>query len=192
MATRTQPGHLLQLFVVAGTVAAGFAVRPRAGWMIVPVPVLSYLVAALTSGIIFERSAGLSRTALAIAAAQWIADGFFAMVLATVLAGAIAAVRWFLWRRGRRDKPPGRDRDWPPPAGSPDRTGRRPATGEAGPTGPPRPTRRPRGTGEAPAESRYPGAANPTRVWGGRATGPGARATGPRLGPGPYNFSSGA
>ena len=48
MVARSAPGFLLGLFVVAGTVAAALAVRPRTGWMIFPVPVLSYLVAALT------------------------------------------------------------------------------------------------------------------------------------------------
>jgi hypothetical protein len=164
VATSHPPGILLQLCVVAGTVAAGFAVRPRAGWMIVPVPVLSYLVAALVSGAVLDRSAGLSTTALAIAAALWIADGFFAMVLATVLAAAIPAARWILWRRG---KPPAGDQGWPPSA----RAGR--------------PPRRARQAAEDP---RYPGAGDVGRAWGG----PDGRGTAPRPGPGPYNFSSGA
>ena len=101
MVARSAPGFLLGLFVAAGTVAAALAVRPRTGWMIFPVPVLSYLVAALTSGVVFDRSVDSSNTALAVAAAQWVADGFFAMALATVLAVAIIAARWFLWRRRR-------------------------------------------------------------------------------------------
>ena len=111
MVARSAPGFLLGLFVVAGTVAAALAVRPRTGWMIFPVPVLSYLVAALTSGVVFDRSVDSSNTALAVAAAQWVADGFFAMALATVLAVAIIAARWFLWRRRRptpRDPAAGR------------------------------------------------------------------------------------
>src|ERR1700730_6790850 len=79
MVAPSAPGFLLGLFVVAGTVAAALAVRPRAGRMILPVPVLSYLVAALTSGVVYNRSGDSSKTALAISAAQWIADGFFAM-----------------------------------------------------------------------------------------------------------------
>src|SRR5690348_16583572 len=43
MVTRSAPGFLLGLLVAAGTVVAALAVRPRAGWMILPVPVLSYL-----------------------------------------------------------------------------------------------------------------------------------------------------
>ena len=100
MVTRSEPGFLLGLFVEAGTVVAALAVRPRAGRMIFPVPVLSYLVGALISGFVFNRT-GTSKAALAIGAAQWVANGFFAMALATVLAVVIIATRWYLWRRGR-------------------------------------------------------------------------------------------
>jgi hypothetical protein len=113
MVTRSAPGFLLGLFVTAGTVIAALAVRPRAGRMIFPVPVLSYLVGALVSGFIYNRSTGTSKTALAIGAAQWIANGFFAMALATVLAIVIITARWFLWRRRREVR---RDQDWPAPA----------------------------------------------------------------------------
>ena len=117
MVTRSAPGFLLGLCVEAGTVVAALAVRPRAGRMIFPVPVLSYLVGALVSGYVFNRSNGTSKTALAIGAAQWIADGFFAMALATVLAIVITTVRWYLWRR-RRPAPPRRPQAAPrPPEG---------------------------------------------------------------------------
>ena len=79
------PGFLLGAFVVIGTVAAALAVRPRAGRMIFPVPVLCYLVAALLTGVIYNHSADSSKTALAIGAAQWVASGFFAMAVATIL-----------------------------------------------------------------------------------------------------------
>ena len=99
MVTGRAPGLLLGAFVVIGTIAASLAVRPRAGRMILPVPVLSYLVAALVSGVIYNRGDGASKAALAIGAAQWIADGFFPMALATALAIGLIAVRWLLSRR---------------------------------------------------------------------------------------------
>ncbi len=99
MATGRAPGFLLGIFVVIGTVAAALAVRPPAGRTIIPVPVLSYLVAALISGYIYNRSADSSKTALAIGAAQWVASGFLPMAMATVLAIALVGVRWYLWRR---------------------------------------------------------------------------------------------
>ena len=141
--TRSAPGFLLGLFVEAGTVVAALAVRPRAGWMIFPVPVLSYLVGALISGFVYNRSTGTSKTALAIGAAQWIADGFFAMALATVLAITITTVRWFLWRRRR---PVTRDPDWTAPAATRPVPPRRPqaareSTGSGVGTRVPRPPR---------------------------------------------------
>jgi hypothetical protein len=178
MVTRREPGLLLGLFVIAGTVAAALAVRPRTGRMILPVPVLAYLVGALTSGIVFNRSAGSSGTALAIGAAQWIANGFFAMVLATVLAASITAARWYLWRRRR---PASREPGWPPQAGAravPPRRSRAAWESTAEPAYPARRGHR--------AEPR-PGTSRPG------ATPPGAPRSGvPRPGPGPYNFSSGA
>jgi len=214
---RSAPGFLLGFFVVAGTVAASLAVRPRAGRIIFPVPVLSYLVAALISGVVFDRSAGASKTVLALGAAQWIANGFSAMVLATMLAVVIITVRWFLWRRGR---PATRNPGWPvPPAGlartGPTRAGTvRAGTMQAG-TGRDGAARPPRGGRETSAESGYPvgfaspgspresgeagrpGALGGPGVWGdpgSRGTGPrtGLRSAGPRPGAEPYNFSSGA
>jgi len=190
MVTRNAPGSLLGLCVLAGTVVAALAVRPRAGRLIFPVPVLSYLVGALVSGYVYNRSTGTSRTALAIGAAQWIADGFFAMVLATVAAIAITTARWLLWRR-RRPVPAPRDKDWTPADGS------RP--------GPPR---RPRETWDPAAEPGYPGrpgAPRSPRTTAGPRTqsdqggwneadprGAPRRPPGPWSGTGPYNFSSGA
>ncbi len=120
MVARSTPGLLLGVFVIAGTVAAALAIRPSAGRTILPVPALAYLVAALISGVVFDHEAASSNTALAIGAAQWVADGFFTMVLATALALAITLVRWFLWRRRR---PVARDREWAVPAATPARGG---------------------------------------------------------------------
>ncbi len=140
MVTRSAPGFLLGVLVVAGTVTAALAVRPRAGRMIFPVPVLAYLMAALISGVVYNRSADSSKTALAIGAAQWIANGFFAMVLGTVLAIAITTVRWYLWRRSQ---PASWDPGWQVPGDDTAWAG--PAAADTGPVRPdsgqrPRPT----------------------------------------------------
>ena len=166
--TRSAPGFLLGLFVEAGTVVAALAVRPRAGRMIFPVPVLSYMVGALISGFVYSRSTGTSKTALAIGAAQWIANGFFAMALATLLAIVIITVRWYLWRRREVSREP----DWPAP----------------GPVRPV-PPRGPRAPEDPRAQwSRREG----RRDWNDADPRGGARRPGPRPGTGPYNFSSGA
>jgi hypothetical protein len=191
MATRRAPGSMLGAFVVIGTVVAALAVRPRAGRLIFPVPVLAYLVGALVAGIIYNRSDDASKTADAIGAAQWIANGFFAMAIATAAAIVLIAVRWLLWRRrkagpaGRQGRPPRPDQatavssryaDYPDAryqADYPDARyqanyrdqGRRPDGAGAGNSG----------------EKRSPGPARDYRR---------ARPPAPR--PGPYNFSSGA
>ena len=102
MVTDHAPGVILGFFVVLGTVVAALAVRPRAGRLIFPVPVLAYLVGALVAGIIYNRSDDASTTADAIGAAQWVANGFFAMAFATAAAIVLITVRWLFWRRGRK------------------------------------------------------------------------------------------
>ncbi|HEY6310381.1 MAG TPA: DUF6542 domain-containing protein [Streptosporangiaceae bacterium] len=103
IATRAQPGQVLGGCIVVGTVAAALTVRPRAGRLIFPAPSLFYLIAALVAGIVYNRST--SKTELALGATQWIADGFFLMALATVLAVVIITARWYLGRRGGRGQP---------------------------------------------------------------------------------------
>ena len=124
-ATGSEPGFVLGLLVVAGTAAAARAVRPRAVYRIIPVPALAYVAAAVIAGLIGDRATGTSLTALAISAAQWIANGFLAMTAATVLAIVMTAARWPGNRRGPRGpghRPPaagaGRPRR-PPAARSP-------------------------------------------------------------------------
>jgi hypothetical protein len=117
---RRDPGNLLGACVVAGTLVALFAVRPRATYLIIPVPAVAYLVAACVAGLVHDRALDTSRTALAINGIQWIAAGFLAMTAATVLAIAITAARWP--RRGRRARrhepvPPAHDSDYPASAG---------------------------------------------------------------------------
>jgi hypothetical protein len=120
--TRAQPGSVLGLAVLAGTVAAALTVQPRTGRLIFPVPALSYLVGALASGVVYDRSS--NKTELAVGAAQWIANGFFVMVLATLLAIALTTVRWFMWRRDQRGPVPPEYGGWsdPRPPGPPPRT----------------------------------------------------------------------
>jgi ACR3 family arsenite efflux pump ArsB len=97
--TGSEPGLILGIFLVAGTAAGALAVHPRAAYLIIPVPALAYLVAAVVAGAIHDHAADSSHTAAAISAAQWIASGFVAMSAATLLAIAVAAVRWAGHRR---------------------------------------------------------------------------------------------
>jgi hypothetical protein len=90
----TEPGVVLGVFAVGGTVAAALAVRPGAVYLIFPVPALAYAVAAVIAGFVHDRGVDTSHTALAISAAQWIAGGFVAMTVATGLAVLIGGYRW--------------------------------------------------------------------------------------------------
>jgi len=99
--TRTEPGSVLGVLVVAGTAAAALAVRPRVVYVIIPVPALAYVVAASIAGFVHDRASDTSLTGLAVHAAQWIASGFLAMSVATLLAIAATAVRWPRSGRGR-------------------------------------------------------------------------------------------
>jgi hypothetical protein len=96
LATGSAPGLALGVFVIGGTAAAVLAVRPRAVYQIIPVPALSYMVAATAAGLveIKGQAAGASLTTLVVGAAQWMASGFLAMATATLLAVATAAARW--------------------------------------------------------------------------------------------------
>ena len=100
VATKHDPGPLLGGFVVAGTLAAGFAVRPRAAYVLIPIPVLCYLIFGLAAGLGREEL-NSATSGLTVDAAQWIANGFLAMAAATVLAVLITLGRW-LWARHTR------------------------------------------------------------------------------------------
>ena len=94
----TGPGALLGVFLVAGTLVAALAIQPRVVYRIIPVPVLAYAVTAPIAGVIGDRAASVSHTALAISAAQWIASGFLPMAAATLLAIVVTAIRWLTGR----------------------------------------------------------------------------------------------
>lgn len=86
------PGLVLSAFVVAGTLCAVLAVRPRSVYTIIPVPALAYLVASMMTGLAVNQN-GTTLTALAVGAAQWIASGFAAMIISTVIAIAVTIIR---------------------------------------------------------------------------------------------------
>ncbi len=91
-----EPGWLLGLFVVSATTAGASAVRRTAAYLVIPVPALAYFVAAVIAGLIHDRGVDTSRAILFVNAVQWIADGFFWMFLATVIAVAITIGRWLM------------------------------------------------------------------------------------------------
>ena len=107
VAMHHDPGYLLGGAVIAGTFVAALAVRREAVYQLIPVPALTYLVGALTAGLIHERSAVPSPTGLAVGATQWVAGGFLTMAAATAVAAAITVIRWLINRHaGASGTPP--------------------------------------------------------------------------------------
>jgi hypothetical protein len=89
----TDPGPVLGVFTVAGTVVAALAVQSRFTHLIVPVPALVYVVMATMAGLIHDGASETSSTALAVDLAQWVASGFVAIIVATAVAVAVAVLR---------------------------------------------------------------------------------------------------
>jgi len=87
------PGPLLGAFLIAGTLAAGTVVRADAAHLIIPAPAPAYAIASILTGLHSDPAAAASHTALALGAVQWIAGGFPAMAIATVLAIAITIAK---------------------------------------------------------------------------------------------------
>jgi len=98
-----EPGALLGVLVVVGSVAAAVGVHFRRAYLIIPVPALTYAIGAIVAGLFHDRGVDTSRTALAVSAAQWLADGFLWMTAATLSVLVISAIRW-LARRHEPDR----------------------------------------------------------------------------------------
>lgn len=159
---RRDPGTLLGVFVVIGTLIGCLAIRARSVRLLIPAPALCYVAAAMIAGAINDRSIDNSHTADLLNASTWIASGFLMMTLATVTAIVFTGLRLLLdvkYRPQPRRYPPPRPvgDDWdatrrlgPIPAdtdqtrpvgqGSPDQTS---PIGSPAATGP----YRPQGTG---------------------------------------------
>jgi hypothetical protein len=155
--TGTGPGVVLGLFVVAGTIAATLAVEAGTVYRIIPVPALSYLVAALLAGLIHDRATGTSSTALAVGATQSIASAFLGMAAATIVAIVVTAVRW-----PGRSRGPGRPGDRPPGAGADGSRRRQAARNSAAPGRRPAPGSRPAPRGRPAPRSRPQETDDPT------------------------------
>jgi hypothetical protein len=97
------PGVLLGVLVIVGSVAAAFGVHFRQGYLLIPVPALAYAVGASVAGMFHDRGVDISHTALAVSAAQWFAGGFLWMTAATISVIAITVLRWLAGRQPDRE-----------------------------------------------------------------------------------------
>lgn len=141
---REDPGAPLGFVVIIGTLLAGLAVRPRSVRLIIPAPTLCYLVAAAVAGAVNDRSSDTSHFAYLVHSATWIASGFLAMSMATIVAVVMTFLRLYLnaqsQRRstGRRpDGPPSRGRAEPYRDSQPDMKPNGYQGGQSGPIKPP-------------------------------------------------------
>ncbi|MGD0553981.1 MAG: DUF6542 domain-containing protein [Streptosporangiaceae bacterium] len=112
--TKHDPGVLLGIAVIAGAVIAAIGVRYSSAYLLVPAPTLAYVLGAMASGYVHDRSVDTSHTELALHAAEWVGAGFLWMSAGTIAALVIAIGRWLwarrdLWlsRGGRRPAPAG-------------------------------------------------------------------------------------
>ncbi len=115
--TKRDPGSLLGIVVIVGTVIAAIGVRYSSAYLLVPAPTLAYVLGAMASGYVHDRSVDTSHTELALHAAEWIGSGFLWMCAGTIAVLIIAIGRWLWYRRdlwlSRGDRRPA-----PAPAGA--------------------------------------------------------------------------
>ena len=90
------PGFLLGLFLVLGSVAATAAVRRGAAHKFVPLPALAYLVAATVAGMVHDSESLTSTRQFLLDFLIWIGGAFVAVTAATILVVLIALSRWLL------------------------------------------------------------------------------------------------
>jgi hypothetical protein len=108
---RRDPGTVLGVVVVIGTLVACLAVRARSVRLLIPAPTLSYVPAAMIAGVINDRATDTSHYMDLLNAGSWIANGFLMMALATFVAVAFTGLRVYLrWHYGRQPQSAPRSR----------------------------------------------------------------------------------
>lgn len=134
--THSDPGSVLGLCVIAGSVIAAISIRRSRLYVLIPLPALASFFGAVVAGAIHDRGADTSTTEFGVNFLQWIANVFFAMCAATILVLVIAGARWLFSRQfvsGQFAMSAGRADPGPPP-----RQAARPRPGSARPGSDPR------------------------------------------------------
>jgi hypothetical protein len=173
----SEPGFLLSLFIIIGTVIATLGVRPGAVYLFFPLPAFAFFAGAVITGKIHDSSLSSSTAGELAGFTQWIAGIFIPMCAATIIVLLIGGARWLLSRqlvggqfpmsedrpgtsRGPRPRP---DVDpWAEPKAAGNRPGQRPGNAPwPGPDGarPARPARDDRDPWNDPRPSADPRAA---------------------------------
>jgi hypothetical protein len=92
------PGFLIGLSILVGSVAAAIGTR-RAVHRLIPLPALSYLVAAFVAGYLHDKANLNTTKEFSTSFLSWIGSAFFAVVWATILIVVIAFGRWVMSKR---------------------------------------------------------------------------------------------
>jgi hypothetical protein len=97
--TGSEPGFLLSLTIIIGSVAAALGISRRGVYLLIPLPALIFFVAAVLTGAVHDSSADSSNAAYGLHFLQWIAAVFTGMCAATILVVVIFGGRWLLSRQ---------------------------------------------------------------------------------------------
>ena len=80
-----EPGVLLGVFVIAGSLVAVLGVRRTAVYVLFPLPAIAFFCAAMATGIVHDSELASSTAGLGASFVQWVGGIFLPMVIATVL-----------------------------------------------------------------------------------------------------------
>jgi hypothetical protein len=89
-----EPGLLLGVFIIIGSLAAVLGVRRGAIYLLFPLPALAFFIGGVLTGLVHDSQLTSSTTGLAASFPQWLAGVFFPMVVATILVLLIGGGRW--------------------------------------------------------------------------------------------------
>jgi uncharacterized membrane protein len=89
-----EPGDLLGVFVILGSIAAALAIKRGKVYLIFPAPALTFFVAAILAGKVHDAKLGSSTAGLASGFTQWTAGIFIPAVVATIIVLVIGGLRW--------------------------------------------------------------------------------------------------
>jgi hypothetical protein len=165
-----EPGVLLGIFVIAGSLAAAFGVRRSAVYLVFPLPALALFLGALMIGVVHDSQLTSTTAGFGAGFLQWVAGIFIFMVVATILVLLVGGGRWLFGSQLVAGGSPFAA-GFPAPASTrPAPRPRRPASGD-------------QWAAEDPFSSGDPNRGNPDRGGPaprpGSASGPGARAPRP-------------
>jgi len=93
-----EPGDLLGLFIIVGTIAAVLGIQRSKVYLLFPMPALAFFVAAIVTGKVHDAKLGSSTTGLGAGFTQWIAGIFFPAVVATIVVLLFGGGRWLFGR----------------------------------------------------------------------------------------------